>query len=47
IERALAHGDSNVVRGIYHRGKHWDERVRMAQWWSDYLDELRTGGKVI
>jgi hypothetical protein len=19
----------------------------MAQWWSDYLDELRTGGKVI
>ena len=47
IERALAHGDSNVVRGIYHRGKHWDERVRMAQWWSDYLDELRSGGKVI
>ena len=41
IERALAHGDSNAVRGIYHRGTHWDERVRMAQWWSDYLDELR------
>lgn len=41
IERGLAHGDSNAVRGIYHRGKHWDERVRMAQWWSDYLDELR------
>ncbi len=31
IERALAHGDSNVVRGIYHRGKHWDERVRMTE----------------
>lgn len=45
IERALAYGDSNVVRGIYHRGKHWDERVRMAQWWSDYLDELRAGKK--
>jgi integrase len=45
IERALAHGDSNLVRGIYHRGKHWDERVRMAQWWSDYLDELREGKK--
>jgi integrase len=45
IERALAHGDSNVVRGIYHRGKHWDERVRMAQWWSDYLDALRAGKK--
>ena len=41
IERALAHRDSNSVRGIYHRGAHWDERVRMAQWWSDYLDRLR------
>ena len=41
IERALAHRDSNSIRGTYHRGAHWDERVRMAQWWSDYLDELR------
>jgi integrase len=41
IERALAHQDQNVVRGIYHRGQHWDERVRMAQWWSDNLDQLR------
>lgn len=45
IERGLAHGDSNAIRGIYHRGKHWDERVRMAQWWSDHLDELREGEK--
>lgn len=41
IERALAHGDSNAIRGTYNRGQYWDERVRMAQWWSDYLDELR------
>jgi integrase len=41
IERALAHGDSNAIRGTYNRGNYWDERVRMAQWWSDYLDELR------
>lgn len=47
IERALAHGDSNAVRGAYHRGKHWEERVRMAQWWSDHLDQLRVGGNVI
>lgn len=47
IERALAHGDSNAVRGAYHRGKHWEERVRMAQWWSDHLDQLRLGGNVI
>ncbi len=47
IERALAHGDSDSVRAAYHRGAHWDERVRMAQWWSDYLDRLREGGKVV
>ena len=41
IERGLAHGDSNAIRGIYHRGKHWDERVRMAQWWSDHLADLK------
>lgn len=43
IERALAHQDANAVRGIYHRGAHWDERVKMAQWWSDYLDGLKVG----
>ncbi len=47
IERALAHGERNKVRAAYHRGAHWAERVRMAQWWSDYLDRLRIGGKVV
>ena len=47
IERALAHGASNAVRGIYSRGTYWDERVRMAQWWSDYLDTLKTGAIVV
>ena len=41
IEKALAHDNSSSVRGTYHRGRHWEERVRMAQWWSDYLDDLR------
>ena len=31
IERALAHKDNDSVRAAYHRGAHWDERVRMAQ----------------
>jgi integrase len=47
IERALAHGQDNGVRAAYHRGAYWDERVRMAQWWSDHLDMLRVGGKVL
>jgi integrase len=41
IERALAHQDTNAVRGIYNRGAYWAERVKMAQWWSNYLEELR------
>lgn len=47
IERAPAHGQKDRVRAAYHRGAHWEERVRMAQWWSDYLDQLRVGGEVI
>ena len=47
IELSLAHQIPGMVRGIYHRGKHWGERVEMAQWWSDYLDRLRTGAEVI
>jgi integrase len=41
IERALAHADDDKVRAAYHRGAHWNERVEMAQWWSDHLDALR------
>lgn len=47
IERALAHGDTDKVRAAYHRGAHWQERVEMAQWWSDYLDQLRKGADVV
>lgn len=47
IERALAHQDSDNVRAAYHRGAHWDERVRMAQWWSNYLDQLRKGADIV
>jgi integrase len=47
IERSLAHGHSDATRGAYARSQHWDERVEMAQWWSDYLDTLRKGGEVV
>jgi len=42
IERQLAHVDGNDVRRAYARAAFWDERVRMMQWWADYLDRLRT-----
>jgi integrase len=44
IERALAHKDTSV-RGIYNIGAYWDERIRMAQWWADYLDALKADAK--
>jgi hypothetical protein len=47
IERQLAHVDTNQVRRAYARGEYWDERVQMMQRWSDYLDDLRDGGKVL
>ena len=47
IERALAHGDTDKVRAAYHRGAHWNERIEMAHWWSDYLDQLRKGADIV
>lgn len=47
IERQLAHVEANDVRRAYDRGEHWDERVKMMDWWADHLDALREGGKVI
>jgi len=44
IERQLAHMESDDVRRAYLRGEHWAERVRMMQFWSDYLDRLRDNG---
>jgi integrase len=43
IERALAHMVAGSVRRIYNQSAYWQERVQMAQWWSDYLDRLRRG----
>lgn len=47
IEKQLAHEEQNAVRRAYQRGDYWGERVRLMNWWADYLDELRDGGKVI
>lgn len=43
IERALAHQEKDAVRRAYSRAEYWQERVVMAQWWADYLDQLREG----
>jgi len=47
IERQLAHGERDKVRGSYNFAEHLPERKRMMQGWADYLDSLRAGAKVI
>ncbi len=47
IEKQLAHLDTSMVRRAYTRGEYWDERVKMMQHWSDYLDQLRDGAKIL
>ena len=47
IERQLAHAERNKVKAAYNRAGYLPERRRMMQAWSDYLDALKAGGKVI
>lgn len=50
LERQLAHDEQNKVKAAYKRDLHlmyMPERKQMMQEWSDYLDSLREGGKVI
>lgn len=47
IEKQLAHLDGSQVRRAYTRGEYWDERVKMMQHWSDHLEQLRDGAKVL
>ena len=40
IDTQLAHSVGNSVSQAYNRAKYLDERVKLMQWWSDYLDEV-------
>ena len=47
IELQLAHAERNKVRDAYNRAQRLDERRKMMQEWSDYLDGLRAGTNVV
>jgi len=47
IERQLAHCERNQVRGAYNRAEYLPERKRMMQHWTDYLDRIEAGAKII
>lgn len=40
IEAYCARQDRNAVRRAYNRSIYWDERVKLADWWADFLQEL-------
>ena len=41
IEMQLAHVEQNNVKGVYNKALYMDERVRLMEWWSDFLDDLK------
>jgi integrase len=47
IERQLAHVGTDTVRNAYHRGAHWEDRVRLMAWWADKVDAIRNGAEVV
>lgn len=47
IEHQLAHCERNEVRGAYNRAEYLPERRKMMQWWADFLQSIRSGGKVL
>ncbi len=47
IERQLAHAERNSIKAAYNHAQHLPERRRMMQAWADYLDTLKSGGKVV
>ncbi len=47
IEMQLAHKVKDANGNAYNRTSFWQARVKMMQSWADYLDLLKTGGKVI
>lgn len=47
IEHQLSHAVRDVNGRAYNRTSHLEERKKMMQTWSDYLDGLRAGAKII
>ena len=37
IERQLAHREQNEIRAAYHRTTYMADRIKLMQWWADYL----------
>ncbi len=47
IERQLAHGDSDEIRGTYNHAAYVEQRREMMQTWADSVDALCAGANVV
>ena len=44
VERQLAHGDPDKIRGTYNKAIYLEPRRKMMQHWADYLENIQTNG---
>lgn len=48
IEKQLAHSERNKVAGAYnYMAQYLPERVRMMQWWGDFIESQQQGAQII
>jgi integrase len=47
VERQLAHGDPDKIRGTYNKAQYLEPRRKMMQAWADYLDKVKNGGQIV
>ena len=45
VEGCLAHGDPDKIRAIYNLSELLDQRAELMQWWSDYLEKLKSANR--
>lgn len=42
IERQLAHKETDAVRAAYNRAEYLDERIKLMDWWSNWISQATT-----
>jgi len=47
IERQLAHGDPDKIRGTYNKAQYLEPRRKMMQQWADLLEKMQAGGGTV
>ena len=47
VDRQLAHAPKSKIDAAYDRAAFLDERKKMMQHWSDYVDAAASGGQVV